>query len=392
MPKATVKFKGHSVESLRSPWGLLLSFGLWGIVGGIVGGSFKLALAGSAPSTNLSASANNLNASNPDAQFSLGVHYGAHSEFWDELELLRSDLNAAQKLSEILERDLRFAEGFVHARLIHQAQDCVWGCLWNRVYFSLGWDSLAGGRVQNPVLPELQGYALWMVPIETGVWFQGKQLSWGLGSLAGLGRQTLYQGLASAYLTDAWEEHASVFALGAGAFVEWQNEFASTLWFRTRYQIRVLHFYTHLDNPRFDYRAESDNWIWRWREQSEVMRRWKTDSAGTWAWGADLIFGAQPLPYEILPVVWDAVHDVYAFPEFAAMVGLGAIAQWTSPEEDVGLEIRSGYYAGYFGIGGALRLWKISLGLGSFGVEQSSAYRVQESRLNYLQGGYHARW
>lgn len=97
--------------------------------------------------------------------------------------------------------------------------------------------------------------------------------------------------------------------------------------------------------------------------------------------------GPQPLPFELLPLTWDYAHDMYAWPELGAMVGLGTNVRWAlGPRSE--LLLNFGMYAGYLGGRFEFSHQALFVRAGTYGIESSAAYDNTEIRLYTAQLGF----
>jgi hypothetical protein len=121
----------------------------------------------------------------------------------------------------------------------------------------------------------------------------------------------------------------------------------------------------------------------RWRTRSEWTLSWSPETETS----ALVIGGQQPVPHAILPRAWDAVHRLSFDPSLAQLVGLGASFTWRNGDASRFLRLDGGFFGGYWGAQAQARFDRVEARLGTLGFEQSTGYRISESRIQYATLG-----
>ena len=300
------------------------------------------------------------------------LDYGQSAGVWTVYNDVRRAQKDLAKINGILNRNFgEYQTAFT--RLGSDFDIAHPGAPWARtIRLELSLDGAALGLVQNPVVPELVAAAT-VVTITRAVllaepaegWRAEGAVAWGWG----LERRL------SAVSTDLIEsipfQKDKVWLWGldlavSRTWVKGDDRFvAAASWKGTKYHGLEAQTSVALD-----------------RKLRSFTQWWET--RGDWlrgAWGLHVLAGSHPLPVPVLPRVWDRVANTNPWRELGAMTGAGA--SWTAelgPRSTT--TVLGGFYGGY--LGGAAR-WsprpRSRLELGSFGIENSSAYRTLGQRV-----------
>jgi len=112
--------------------------------------------------------------------------------------------------------------------------------------------------------------------------------------------------------------------------------------------------------------------------------RWKVESAYLWRvdtteFGPEIIAGQQPVPIDMLPRVWDYVHQIDFLPEAQTLLaGEMKLVHHFSGNKDLTTE--GGFYGGYVGGDVSYSNQSLVLTASSFGIETSSFYQALGER------------
>lgn len=242
---------------------------------------------------------------------------------------------------------------------------------WARdVHASLSVEAAALGLAQNPVVPELVAaasavavgrMALRGEPAPGWKYEAAGAFGWGI------------ERRLSAISTDLIEsipfqrDQVRLWGADLSASREWRTQGSSWLlrgaWRGTRYYGLEAKTSVALDRRLRDF----TQW---WEARADYARG---------GWGAHGIFGSRPLPYDLLPRVWDRVANTNSWRELGAMSGIGVA--WTHSF----FAVSGGLYAGYLG---ATLSWlpgrRTAVRLSTYGIENSSAYRTFGQRIYSL--------
>lgn len=324
--------------------------------------------------------------------------YAQSKDFWNEVDRLKRSADTAQILSEFFEKTHgKATEGMASGGIYFATEKAPWGLrLVDRAIVALETEAIAGGYVRNRISPEIEGYTTWAVNLSTGLQrhLPQDEAGWGFFVLGttGIGQQKLIKGEVTAHLSDAIEKESALYFHGFDLGLEFQSLWSDHLRFRSGYFFMPTYFYSQSRDEDFVYQIGEGRWSHRWRAQFEVTTRTADFSSGALEIGGQVINGPQPIPMAVLPRIWDGVHEVDPNPAIGALVGLGGVVRVVSQSRLYSFEGFGGFYGGYWGAGLATRLSWFHLRVGTFGVEQSSNYRLRETRLNFVDGGFAYAW
>lgn len=324
--------------------------------------------------------------------------YAQSSDFWHQVDRLESGADTAQILAEIFQKSNgKATEGMGSAGVYFASKGAPLGLNFlGRGIVSFEVEGVAGGYIRNRISPEIEGYTTWALGLSTGVQrlLPVDESGWGflLLTSTGIGKQNVIRGEVTSYLADARQAESMLYYQGFDLGFEYQSLWSDQLRFRSGYFFLPTYFYSHNADPAYLYQIDSGRWSLRWRTQFEVTTRTADFDSGALEVGAQVIAGPQPIPMAILPRIWDGVHDVDPTPAFGAALGLGGVARLVSQSRLYSLEAFGGFYGGYWGTGVAAKVWMFHLRGGTFGVEQSANYRLRETRVNFIDGGFSYVW
>jgi hypothetical protein len=123
---------------------------------------------------------------------------------------------------------------------------------------------------------------------------------------------------------------------------------------------------------------------WRWNVAIDAAR----PVAPRTSLALEARLGPQPLPVDVLPLAWDAMHPSLNSARFGAYVGGGAKVEYAWASPGTGLLARAGLYGGY--VGGEIRAsWKrFSLDASTWGLEEAAAFQGLEGRIYSLTADF----
>ncbi len=329
-------------------------------------------------------------------QVDLFLRWGHDSKFWNNVDSLRSTEELVDRIDEIFESNYRDpTEGAAHLSLGYtsEAPDAMRGNF-ERGGIRLAYDRIAGGEIYNRISPELRGYEVWATSFQAHLYSKTPEEESGfeffLGNDLGVGRQTLIEGPISDFLQEAPEERAMLYYYGIDAGLGGTRMVSPHLRFKYKAQVRPTYFYSAFTDPSYEFRVASGKLLTRWRTESEFSALWSGALKGEV--GLHALAGQQPIPFPIMPRIWDAVHKIEVFPSLGSSVGAGTFFRIFSPSKRWYLEAMGGFYGGYLGAALNLRLYFLELQAGSFGLEQTPGFRVRESRIQYISGRIFYAW
>lgn len=319
--------------------------------------------------------------------------YGQGFEFWSKVDALRRSSDNVNDLVQLLDSSIdRPQEGIAAFGLRYESPaDRAFLGIVDRAYFGAGSNALAGGAARNRILPRIQAHESFTGHLDFGLARRApsRRSGWeyGAGTTLGAGQQTLVEGSLADLVDDFVPSRVFVFYTGLDAHLGYRNRYSESL--RSSYRISLQPTFFHSDYSASGsrYPLQSDQVTLRWREQSEWELTVDTGYEPLLDLGIQAIFGQQPLPQPLLPRAWDGIHALSAWPAFGQLVGLGAKAHAYLSSEDFGACVYAGFYGGYPGAGALVHLFAIQLSAGTYGIEQRSGYRIDDSRINYVSIG-----
>lgn len=324
--------------------------------------------------------------------------YAQSLDFWSQVEKLKRSADTAQILSDLFKKtNGKATEGMGSVGAYYASSSAPLGLSFlSRGIVSIETEAVGGGYVRNRISPEIEGYTTWGVGLSTGVQrsLPVNEDGWGLIALTttGIGKQNVIHGEVTSYLSDALQKKSDLFYQGFDLGLEFQSLWSDELRFKSGYYFLPTYFYSQSSNPDFLYQINKGRWSLRWRTDFEVTTRTADFNSGALELGGQIIAGPQPIPMAVLPRIWDGVHEIDPAPALGAALGMGGVVRLVSQSRKFSLEGFGGFYGGYWGAGVATRLSMFYVRGGTFGVEQSSNYRLRETRLNFIDGGLSYDW
>ncbi|NCN26537.1 hypothetical protein GW915_03090 [bacterium] len=346
-----------------------------------------------------------------DADIRTGLHgrYSQSRDFWKTVDQLKEKQDYHVLVSEYFDSKRKQAqEAWFGLDLdLETESPATLAGLSKRTRFTMGIESIAGGRIRNRISPTINAYDIYHahfdLVLKNGTWVEGSRLNrtyyesgfgYAFGTRAGFGKQRLLGGEVSSYLLDSQEKEFSIqeiSLIGGASYAWWLN---SNLRSATSGRLDPSFFHSTDIGDEFGSRVEGGSVVTRWRLENETMFHFSPRPKGGFAMGASFISGPQPLPFDgVLPRVWDPVHkELIKFKLTPGNFGAGPIVEWVSASRNYGIRGVGGYYGGYFGGGAELKLGVFYLQAGSFGIELSERYRSFENRVLFAQGGLSFDW
>jgi hypothetical protein len=328
--------------------------------------------------------------------FGLSSSFGHNSNFWNNVDTLKSSNELVDDLEQIFDSNYRDpSEGVFNFSLNYQSipPDFVQRTF-DRGSVTVSFDQIAGGEIYNRISPEVRGYSVWTTSFKASLIAapdedkSGPEFS--IGNEVGFGRQRLIDGSVADFLLGDPEIKSSIFYFGLDAGIAWKNMVSPHLRFRNRWTASPTYFYSAFKDPAYEFRVDSGKLYFRWKTETEIAALWSGWAGGEV--GVQALAGQQPVPVDLTPRIWDAVHRIEAFPSFGSAVGLGSFFRVHSRDRKFRLEGMAGFYGGYVGGALSLNLYFLKLEAGTFGLEQTAGFQVRESRVNYVSGGIHHVW
>ena len=321
--------------------------------------------------------------------------YGQGFEFWSKVNAIRNRVDNIPELLRLLDDSFdRPQEGIASLAIRYQGpiENQFWGLI-DQAYFGAGADAIAGGVARNRILPTIEAYESLTGHIDFGVSKELKPSAGGwdysMGSTFGAGQQRLLKDSAIELAGNFVPTETFVFYSGIDSHLGYQNRFSESLNARYRFSLQPTLFHTDYSASGSRYLLQSDQLTLRWREQSEWDLTIDTGYEPLIDVGAHTIVGQQPLPIPLLPRTWDSVHELSVWPAFGQLVGLGSRIRLYSSRGTLGATLYGGFYGGYLGCSAHLQIYGLDLSAGTYGIEQKSGYRIDESRINFVSLGGH---
>jgi hypothetical protein len=318
--------------------------------------------------------------------------YGQGFDFWGKVQTLTQDNVAPADMLSLLDSSFdhpeeglgTFSIGY-HGPVSDSLKNWV-----NQGYFGVGADALVGGVATNRILPQVQAYEVFSSHLDFGLMQRvpdrdsGWEYRW--GSTLGIGQESLLQGSA-VDLVGQSPNQSALFYTGLDFDLGFKNHLSDVL--KERYLITLAPtlFHSDFSDSGEQYQIASDQLNVRWREENEWDLTFDTPFKPLLDFGVLALFGQQPTPIQFLPRTWDAIHNLDAWPSAGQLVGLGTRAHFYDSEGHFGLFLDGGFYGGYFGGSAALYIYGIELAAGTYGLEESAGYRIEESRIRFVSLG-----
>lgn len=322
------------------------------------------------------------------AQLEIEATYARSTRFWSTVEALEErGLNVLEIQNLLGERYSIPEEGFASLQVTYAAEtQDRFRRFFPRGYIRTRLDTLAGGVVRNRVLPEVQGYRTTTIQVDSG--FTGLPRSpnedWGveLGSVLGIGSHESLDALAIDLFPIAPVKKSTLFYWGGTLAIALDQELGETLRVRSSATLLPTVFHANASASN-DFDIQTTRLHVRWRTRSEWTLNWSPETETS----ALVIGGQQPVPHAILPRAWDAVHRLSFDPSLAQLVGLGAAFTWRNGAATRFIRLDGGFFGGYWGAQAHARWESVEARLGTLGFEQSTGYRISESRVQYATLG-----
>jgi hypothetical protein len=267
----------------------------------------------------------------------------------------------------------------------------IFASIFNQAYLGAGADALAGGVARNRILPEVHAYGVFTGHFDFGLMERvpardsGWEYRW--GSSLGGGSESMVQGSALNVLGDFQPTTSTLFYTGLDLDLGYRSRFSESIRMRYRLTAQPTLFHADYSGSGAQYRIESTQLTFRWRQENEWTLTLDTPFVPEFDLGVLALLGPQPTPFVFLPRTWDAVHDLKPWPAPGQLVGLGGRLHIYHPDGIVGLQLDGGFYGGYLGASAAFHLYWFQLAVGTYGVEQTSGYRIEESRIGFVSVG-----
>ena len=322
--------------------------------------------------------------------------FGRNSKFWNNVDTLKSSESLVDDLEGIFDSNYRDpSEGIFNFSAGFQSVPPDFAQrTFERGSIKLNFDQIAGGEIYNRISPQVRGYSVWTTSFNASLMSEPDPENSGLefliGNEVGYGHQRLIDGSVSDFILGDPEIKSSLFYYGFDLAAAWKNMVSPHLRFRNRITINPTFFYSAFKDPTYEFRIDSGHLYVRWKTESEFAALWSGWAGGEI--GVQALAGQQPLPVDLIPRVWDAVHQIETFPSFASSIGLGTFFRLHSRSRAYSLQAMGGFYGGYLGGALSLKLGMVKFEAGTFGLEQTPGFQVRESRVNYLSGGIHHVW
>lgn len=331
------------------------------------------------------------------ADWNLDLLYGDSANFWSVIDQLENGDPSFKQSSPLLD-DLfeEPAEGLATSSFAYRGPTHNFlAPLFPEGYLGVGADYLVGGSARNRFLPEISAYQIYSGHIDFGFLHHpgGRALSiqegWiaQLGSTLGAGQWNRIDALAIEFYPKAPIQKTGVFYLGGDLSLGYQTRVHPNLSQRSQAGLEPTWFTLDSTHAADSYDLQKDQWVWRWRFENEWNLEPLPHNMPGFGLGLMAITGQQPIPKQFLPRTWDAVHEVQADPAVGQLLGLGAALIFDSGSDAPSGRIDGGFFGGYWGAGASVHINAFFIGAGTWGLEQSSGYRIRESRIRFLQAG-----
>lgn len=330
----------------------------------------------------------------PLSTWELDFVYAQSPGFWHTVEELKKEQHTLAEINAILDSHFNQPEeGFATVRLGYMTEmNDNLHSVFSNGYVAARADLLAGGLAKNRVFPEIKGYQTSTIQAEFGLVEPATPRSpwqYQLGSVVGLGEQQSLDALALDLYPKAPIEKSTLFYWGADLGLGYHGYFNSSMRSQTVASLRPTLFHADSSETSNEYEIQKNQVYWRWRTESEWAVNLLRDRDAAFELSALVYGGQQPVPVSILPRAWDAVHHLKIDPSLGQLFGLGSAATLRSDDFRYSARLAAGFFGGYPGVVAQARLSWFEAGVGSLGYEQTSGYRVTESRIKFAQAGIH---
>ncbi len=323
-------------------------------------------------------------------RFQIQALYGLDGDFWDTAETLHAKKRDPSTIADLL--DSKFEnpqEGIASIGLRYYGDISSSFEKWfSHGYLGVGGDGLAGGSIRNRIMPELRGYSVVTAHADVGMAKEPELGTDGLdylfGSTVGGGEQKLVQGSALEFLDHVPARQSALFYAGVDAEVGGRMEFSDALSARNRLILQPTFFHSDSSDSGYEYKIRRNSLYLRWRFENQWQALFGETQAAGGAVGLYLLSGQQPIPDRVLPRTWDSIHDINTFPAFGQLIGVGTQVRFHFSDPRYFFRLDGGFYGGYFGGGAHLGLSSVGIFAGTYGLEQTPGYRLQESRIKYV--------
>lgn len=310
----------------------------------------------------------------------LSVSYGNTPDAWSSFRTVKASKNDLPTLLGVLRRNYgTYQASFAGVELsLERIPIQLWWI--DYLHFYVRTEAAGVGEVHNPVLPELKAAFAFdeMAALKAEHFFRTIGLRSRLGLVYGKGKETRIQGFVTDFLETTPKRTGEFSFYGADLELEnisyWNKKFYqwNSALYRPTWYLPTLGGNTYLF-------ADPDRTkTARTKIRSATVYQTSWMGLAPKEFGPELVLGPQPLPVEIMPRIWEYVHQIYPWPEYGAMVGVGMLARWGS--RDFQLITRAGLYAGYLGAFLGLKYGLLAFDLGSASIEESAAYKTRAQR------------
>lgn len=307
------------------------------------------------------------------------ITYGQSVHAWNAYKTVKAARNDIPAVLSLLRKNYgTYQASFARAQL--SLERIPLNSNWVLHTYLVG-EAAAGAAVHNPVLPEINvaiAHAEYLNLKVERVFPQAHTLA-RFGILYGQGNETRIQGFVTDFLqaTPRRRGHFSLYGMDLEAehAYKWSDnarQLQTVLFRPTWYRSLITENEFILGDryPRFS--------TYRYKLKSQLAFR-SESSYLPHEYGPEFIFGPQPLPVEMLPRIWEYVHQIYAWPELGTMLGASLVGRWWFNQFQV--IARGGVYAGYWGSFLSFKWKESSFDISYAGIEESAAYRTRGQRL-----------
>ncbi len=332
--------------------------------------------------------------------FNLDLLYGEQPDFWDEVDALENSEAPDEQLLRLLDKkDYGATEGIAKVRLeVLSTQREYLNGAFDASSLGIGGEGLVGGEAYNRISPRIHGYALWDVSFFGTLSRTAPKLGesgwlWLLSSEVGIGEQKIVQGEAIDFADDDPPiSNSAIFFFAFDLGIGYHSQFSEQM--RIKYQALFLPtlFHSTSKDASSTYGTTKGSSRLRWRTEFEQTFALQPIHEGGAEIGVQIFGGQQPTPVRILPRVWDSVHRLEFTPDLGSLIGIGPVIRAYTASREYDFEVYFGQYGGYKGVGASANISFLRLEAGTFGFEQSSQYRLRESRVRYASLGFHHAW
>jgi len=327
-----------------------------------------------------------------DSFWKMELWYAQTPGLWDSISELKKKSYTLPEIDRLLQDQFnRPDEGMARFSLRYYGENRGGLGTWtSHGYVGARGDLLVGGVAKNRIFPSVQGYKALSTQLEFGLADNPNEndpekiwsTQW--GSVLGVGNQELIDGLAIDLYPKPPIEKTNLFFWGLDLQLGYHGIFNEAL--RAENKVAFQPTFFHSDTPDADYayQVHRRDVRWRWRAETEW---WIALVSPALEFSLLAVGGQQPVPIPFLPRVWDSIHEIKPFPAPGQLIGLGSGLSLHSDDFRYSGTAHAGIFGGYLGATFQLRLKWFEAGVGTVGFEQSSGYRVTESRIKYAQIG-----